>query len=166
MKFTRSTFYSITAVANACALSITTAGFAVAAEAPTTGNQITQVSSLEYAGELNETELEMAFSLIESILDSALKDEESFEQWKSGKLQFVGQPRASVGACAWGIIKALVANVFVFSKVAKLKTVINAAGGARAAAKTAINAYKVVRNEKKIEPFEGHRRSQLSCCYQ
>ena len=38
----------------------------------------------------------------------------------------------------------------MFSKVAKLKTVITAAGGAKAVAQTAVKAYKIARNDKNL----------------
>lgn len=114
------------------------------------GDYAYQIEDIYYSGELDEDELVMAFELIESIPDSALIDEQTFEQWKSETFNVVGAPRASIGACAWGITKALAANIFVFSKIAKLKTVVKAAGGARAVARTAINAYKVARYQKKL----------------
>lgn len=125
MKTKKNIFYSLTAFLTAGALSIASMGSVVAAQTQTQNSHVGHTSNTDSFGELNENELEMAFKIIESIPENALENEQAFEQWKSKNL-FVGQSRASIGACAWGITKALAANIFVFSKVAKLKTVIKA----------------------------------------
>lgn len=150
MNTKKNILYYITVLVTVSALSTSATGSAVAVEASTTTLQINQIVNIDNSSELNETELEMAFEAIESIPDSVLKNEQLFEQWKSTHLKMVSQPRASIGECAWGITKTIAANIFVFSKVAKLKTIIKAAGGAKAIAQTAIKAYKVARNEKKL----------------
>ncbi|EEI27533.1 hypothetical protein [Corynebacterium glucuronolyticum] len=127
-----------------------TVGVAEPIEWPGLGVYDQQIEAINYPGELDEDELTSAFEMIESIPDSALLDGQAFEQWKVETLRTVGAPRASIDACAWGITKALAANIFVFSKVAKLKTIIKEAGGARAVAKTAVNAYDIARHQKKM----------------
>ncbi|KWZ74167.1 MAG: hypothetical protein E6700_01325 [Winkia neuii] len=100
----------------------------------------------------SENLLHEGLSFIESIPNSALKNDTTFKLWKQKNL-FHGSdhlsPKSSIGACAWGISKAVASNVFVFSKVLKIKKVLKAAGGAKALASKAIAAYKAARAANK-----------------
>ena len=74
----------------------------------------------------SENPLHEGLSFIESTPNSALKDDAAFELWKQKNL-FLGSdhlsPKSSIGACAWGISKAVAPNVFVFSRARWLKPV-------------------------------------------
>ena len=136
----------------ACALAAATATntAATASENNFNDSAIEQLPQLDVYAGTQQAELERALQTIEAIPDAALSDEESFENWKKDNLQALTHTRASIGSCTWGITKALASNIFVFSKVSKLKRVIDAAGGARAVADKAIKTYKTARNEKNM----------------
>lgn len=140
---------TLTAALTAGSLSLAATNAAVAAENNSFESKNTMTASIEVGAELNQKELEYALATIEQIPDSALESEEAFSAWKDNYLSNLTQPRASVGGCAWEITKALAANIFIFSKVTKLKTVIKGAGGAKAVASKAKKAYDAARKAGK-----------------
>lgn len=83
---------------------------------------------------------------IESIPDKALISQESFDQWKQENP--LVNTRGAV-SCGVAITTAVVSNIFVASKVLKIKAAIKAAGGAKKFAELVIMGFKVAKAEGK-----------------
>lgn len=99
--------------------------------------------------DLDEVGIEEGAEFIESIPDSALESQEAFDQWKHENP--VVTPRGPVG-CGIAITTAVVSNIFVASKVLKIKAAIKAAGGAKKFAELVIDGFKVAKAEGKTNP--------------
>ncbi|WP_058234746.1 hypothetical protein [Devriesea agamarum] len=82
--------------------------------------------------------------LIESIPDSALISQEAFNEWVATVPQFRG-----LVSCGIEITTALVTNAFAIAKIAKIKSAIKAAGGAKKFAEKAISAFKEAKKNGK-----------------
>lgn len=89
------------------------------------------------------SDVEAVLGFIESIPESALVDDATFDRWKKDNLddsRVVGPPASAVaaggvevyasgGECAWGITKFALGNAFAAAKVLKIKKVLDRAGG-------------------------------------
>lgn len=95
---------------------------------------------------IDEQGLREGAEYVESIPDSALESQEAFEGWK--KANPVVSPRGAVG-CGLAITTAVASNIFVVSKMLKIKAAIKAAGGAKKFAALLITGFKVAKAEGK-----------------
>lgn len=95
---------------------------------------------------LDEEGIREGMDCIESIPESALESQQAFDAWKQGNP--VITPRGPVG-CGIAITTAIVSNIFVVSKVLKIRAAIKAAGGAKKFADLLITGFKVAKAEGK-----------------
>lgn len=95
---------------------------------------------------IDEPGLRDGAEYIESIPDAALESEQAFDAWK--KENPVVVPRGAVG-CGVAVTTAVVSNVFVASKVLKIRAAIKAAGSAKKFADLLITGFKVAKAEGK-----------------
>lgn len=100
---------------------------------------------------LDEQGIQEGMEYIESIPDDALQDQASFDAWKGNAMEGRDLQATSAGAvgCGIAITVAVASNVFVVSKVLKIRAAIKAAGGAKKFADLVITGYKVGRAEGK-----------------
>lgn len=106
---------------------------------------VTDVAAAESTS-LDEGGLHEGIGYIESIPESALVSQQAYDDWK--RRNPVITPRGAVG-CGIAVTTAVVSNVFVVSKVLKIRAAIKAAGSARKFADLLITGFKVAKAEGK-----------------
>lgn len=95
---------------------------------------------------LDEQGIHDGMTYIESIPGTALESQAAFDAWK--RENPVITPAGPVG-CGIAITTAIVSNIFVVSKVLKIRAALKAAGGARKFADLLTSGFKVAKAEGK-----------------